>query len=113
MKVEMDRILLDFEGKQVMWPVVRNSEGKIIEPEKPLTMRKACIEALNGQPAGDQADGEERLKRFRIALKIATGGPEVSLAAEEIVKIKELVGKGFVPVIVGRVHELLTEKETA
>ena len=102
MQVDVNVILLDFDSKQI---ILRDPDTK---EQEPLSLRKACIEALNAlNLPGDNLDGEEKLKRFQLALRIASTSP-VELADEERVKIKQLVGKMYSPIVVGRVHELLT-----
>lgn len=45
--------------------------------------------------------GEEKLKRFRLAEKIASQKGDITLTAEEIALIKKLVAKAYNPLIVG------------
>ena len=53
--------------------------------------------------------GEEKLKRYKLAMLIYDNdAPELSI--EDLAKIKELVGKAYVPLIVGQVWSML-EKE--
>ncbi len=71
------------------------------------TVGWACVEALLATYEDEKnLGGEEKIKRHKIAVKIH-GKPEVDLKAEEITKIKNLVGKAFGPLIVGRVFEIL------
>lgn len=51
--------------------------------------------------------GVEKAQRMQLALKITANPREVEVSAEQLAKIKELIGKAFPPLIVGRAYELL------
>ena len=58
----------------------------------------------------DKTTGEMKKKRYLIAKKFYKGGI-VDLSQPEVALINDCVGKGFTPIIVGRVSELLEQTE--
>lgn len=81
--------------------------GPILRPERDFTLRKACTEALQAlNLTGDTQDGEERYKRYLLAVKIMSNdSPDLSI--DEIAKLKRLIGLAFGAVVVGRAYEIL------
>lgn len=57
-------------------------------------------------PNGPQTAGDEKVKRFQLALKIR-GAKDVKLSAEETALIKAQIAKDYPPLIVGRAWALL------
>lgn len=83
---------------------IKNLNNKDIEDnEGVLTLARIATNALL---ANDKVEGTEKMKRFTLATKIHEGGVQ-DLKPEEVTKIKELVGEGFPPLIVGRAYEIL------
>jgi hypothetical protein len=56
--------------------------------------------------------GEEKFKRYALAMKIKDGG-DVSVSAEEVSLLKRLIGKLYTPLVVGRAFPLLDPAEKA
>jgi hypothetical protein len=80
------------------------------ENEKKITLRLIACNALQATFDDERnLSGEEKIKRFNLALKITkTDFPDLS--AEEIAEIKKLIAKGYPPLIVGRCYEILDPK---
>jgi hypothetical protein len=98
MKIDFFKQLLDMDNKPIM-------ETK----DKPLLLDKVCVNALLQEVPNEQTTGEAKLLRFKLAKKIY-GVSEVEVTAEEIVLIKDRVGKQYLPLIVGQVYEILEGK---
>lgn len=94
MLIDMEQIILDFQGNQIK------------RLDKPFTLRDACQEALAAsyQDEGNLS-GPEKFNRFNLGLKLSAA--QVNLTIEEMSKIKELVGKAFGSIVVGRVYNFL------
>lgn len=107
MKVLITTVLHDLDGIPLRDAKLVDSEGRVLRPERDFTLRKACTEALQAMNlTGDTQDGEERFKRYLLALKImADDSPDLS--ADEVVKLKRLIGLSFSSTVVGRAYELL------
>lgn len=77
--------------------------GKPVE----TTLGGVCeVALLSPYPDEPNLSGEDKVKRFSLAVKIRDK-KDVSLAAEEIALIKKLVAKAFPPLYVGLVWQLL------
>ena len=107
MKVNVTTVLHDIEGLPLRDAAIKDTEGRILRPERDFTLRKACTEALQAlNLSGDTPDGEERYLRYRLAIKIMSDDSP-DLSAEEIVKLKKLIGLAFGAIVVGRAYEIL------
>jgi hypothetical protein len=107
LRVNVLTVLLDIEGIPLRDAAIKDTEGKVLRPERDFTLRKACTEALqtNGL-AGDTLDGEERYRRYQLAIRIMSeDSPDLS--AEEVAKLKRLIGLAFGAIVVGRAYEIL------
>jgi hypothetical protein len=96
MKINFEQTLKDMDGKDI-------TEGK---EKKVLTLDKVCVNALLSENQDDRQSGEDKLKVFQLAKKIYGAG-EVEVTAEEIVLIKNKVGRFYLPLVVGQVYEIL------
>lgn len=88
---------------------VLDMDDNPVQKEKgiPLLLKDVAITALNGNYADEQSlSGEEKFKRFDLAMKVNKGG-EQDYTPEEIVLIKRIIGKAYGPLIVGRAFEVL------
>lgn len=72
-----------------------------------LTLKRAMVNALQAIFEDERGlDGEKKLERWKLAMKIHLGG-EVDLTTDEIVLVKRLVGKLYGPSVVGPVWTAL------
>lgn len=95
MKVDFSTAILDLTGK----PLVEN--------ENPITLGSISCTALTAlAPDESQLAAATKVSRFRLALIASTGG-EQDITPEQLVELKDLVGKLFAPLVVGRVYEIL------
>lgn len=89
MKVDVDTTLKHIDGNDL-----------------PLTLKKACIEALMAQTQDDRASGEVKFKRYELAVKVNSGAT-VDISPEEAAMLKDLIGKVYGPGVVGPAYKLL------
>lgn len=99
---------IDFNQK------LKNLDGSVIkETDKKdsadVTLKLVCIVALTAIIRGEQVDGTEKYKRWKLTGKIDKGG-KIKLTTDEISYIKELIGKVHGVVITGQSYDML-EKE--
>lgn len=81
--------------------------NEIKEENVNITMKKLCANALGGVFQDENnLSGEEKFKRYELALKIMRGG-EVDILPEEITLLKKLTGKMYSTFVVGRIYEFL------
>ena len=92
----LDVVLRDLEGKEII-----DSE----DTKRPVLARTIIINALMATYKDENPSGEEKVRRYKLAMLLHGGSHELS--AEDIVLIKTLVGKGWGPIIVGQIYDLL------
>lgn len=92
MKIDVTQSILGLDGKPV---------------SEDATLRKVCTESLLGVMKGDDAmGGADKAKLFSLAMQIEQeDAPDLSI--EDWGKIKDRIGRGFAPLIVGRAYELI------
>lgn len=103
MQINVMQILTDLDGKDIHNPV-RN--GETIEAI-PVTLRYVFLEALLGMDQDEKGlSGADRYARYKLAEKIKEGD-RVEVSIEEIKMMKDVAGKKFTPLVVGRVWDIL------
>lgn len=96
MQVNLNKAILDIEGKPIR------------DGEEELNVRKCLVGSLLNSPDGQQIEGQEKQKRFALALRLQNQKDEnINLTAEQIVLLKKVVGHSFAPLLVGRLYEEL------
>lgn len=103
MKVLLNQTLADIEGK-----AIPQSEQ---EKNVFLTLKKVIINALLGNYQDEvNLSGEEKLKRWEMALAVKATESTIDFKSEDIALIKKLVTKLYAVTIVGQAWKML-EKE--
>ena len=98
--IKMNQELKDLDGNTIPGP----KEGK------KLTLLDVCRTGLLSYD--EKMAGEKKYENFKLAKKLEDApAAGVELTAEEITNIKQLVGKGQFPLIVGIVWDLLEGKD--
>lgn len=73
-----------------------------------LTLGTAACEALLSTYQGeDSLSGNEKADRWAIAITIKRSSGIVDVTSENIIKIKDLIGKRFPAMVVGQAFEIL------
>ena len=96
MKIDFSQELLNLKGEPLLDQ----------DTNKPVTLSIVCVEALLAVDKTAVVEGVEKLSRYNLALAIHKGDKD-SLTAEEVVLLKELVGKYYSTIIVGQVYTML------
>lgn len=100
MKRNLNQPINDMNGIPITEP---HAEGA-----RTVTVKKIAVDALLANYEDERnLSGEDKVKRFRLAQKIHVAEDEIEITAEEISLIKRLVGKGYAPLAVGQVFDLL------
>jgi hypothetical protein len=88
--------------------VIRDLKGEVIKDGKnDLTLSTVCCGALlTPLPDETNLSADEKVRRFKLAVKLCDGGQQ-DLSSEEITMLKQLVGKVYPPLTVGRAFEIL------
>lgn len=101
---------------------VLNLDGEVMKDEKgvQLTVRSVLINALVTPAVEKGAQGmqqeilapKEKFERYELARKIKNAKGEIESVAEEVVKLKAVVGKLYTsPLLVGFIYNVLDGKE--
>lgn len=73
------------------------------EAKKPITLKIALVDALGAMFEDERSlDGEEKLKRFKLSLKVFNHA-EVELNSGETELLKKVVGKMYAPAVSGMI----------
>lgn len=96
MKYTLATQLMHLDGKTP----IADGQGAV------LTFKGICAYALVQSPDKEPA---EKYKCFALAVKLETGQESVDLSAEEVSRLKRLIGEQMPPVVVGRMYDLLDQ----
>lgn len=81
--------------------------NKVMTGDRPMTLGRVVAEALLVSGEADRnVGGEEKLRRFNLAQKVAGGG-EVSLPVEDLAYIKQRIGVVCTAWTVGQAWKIL------
>jgi len=76
----------------------------------PMTLGSVAVNALLLNFPNDQTPVDEKVWRWKLALKIH-GGSEVTIGLEDAALIKKMIGTAYGPLVVGQAFAML-EKST-
>jgi len=96
MKIDFSKKFKNFNGE-----ILKDSQS-----QKELTLLDICVESLMAIDPKEPIDGSEKVKRYNLACDIHSKRKD-SLLAEEIVLLKDLIGKYFTTIIVGQAVPML------
>jgi len=106
MKIDVTQQLRSIEGEPLATPETTCPQcGQAMETS-PVTVRQVATGALMAQRRDEETSGEEKVRRYALAVKIH-GEDDPDLRAEDVALVKELVGKSYGPLVVGQVWSML------
>ena len=95
-------------------PILDLNEKTIPHPQREGEHYTLCDVALSALMASYEDEksltGKDKADRMQLALKINKRPKEVDLTVEQLALLKQLIGKGFGPLVVGRAYELLEQE---
>lgn len=129
----MAKINMDYEFKTFDGESVPRDSGKTKKVKKgneeieeavleDTTLKHVCMDALlnpevelgpDGKPRPVDISGQKKFDRWALATKINNANGVINLKSEEITLLKNLIGKGFGPIVVGPAWDVLEGKGTA
>jgi hypothetical protein len=115
MKVKVSSILKNVYGEplksQRKKPRTKAEQKAGKSPEfEGMTLKDVMVNSLLGEYEGEKLTGEDKLKRYKLAMKVQDAKAEAELTTTEIAEIKELIGKSWSPLISGQAWELIEPK---
>lgn len=97
MKIKIKEPILDYEGKEIKQP----------PEDKTLTFFDVFINSLNSQMNGEPPlPAETKNKIYQISKKIYASD-EPNFTPDQLLLIKERVGKAYAPMVYGKVCEII------
>lgn len=104
--------ILDLNNKPVIDDTVCPADSSGKRPcTTEVTLGDISVRSLMAIVQDEQnLAGEEKFKRFVLAMKIKDGG-EIAVSAEDVALLKKLIGKIYSPLVVGRAFPLLDPGE--
>ena len=79
--------------------------------DKDFELQPAMINALLHFNPQTNVSGIDKYTRYKLAIRVDSATGIVELSAEEISLIKQLTGEIYIPVAVGRIWDLLEERQ--
>lgn len=109
MKIDFNQELKAIDGETLL-RTKRNRTTNAME-EVPATFQWAAVEALlTVQQNENNISGEDKAKRYDLALKIQEAKGPLDLPVEDVAFLKKLCDAHFTPLIVGQTRRLLDAK---
>lgn len=94
-KIDFTTVLTDLDGKPIA-----------DKDAPPVTLGDVTANALFASYRDEQPSGQDKVKRWTLALRVHKA-QAAELTADEIKLIKDLIGKGYGPLIVGQAWQIL------
>lgn len=104
-----EHLLRDLAGSEIYPQKIEN--GNVVEDKSKGPLTISGVVTTNLLAEDQKATPEERFNNFRLALKIKEAKGEIDLTIEEIAVIKKKIGDNPMPLVVGRVWEVLEALE--
>lgn len=87
---------------------LKNIAGKTLKNEgKDITLKDVSINALLGNYQDEKIDGNEKLKRFMLAMKISEAKDELELENDDITLVRDLIAKGYSTLVTARAWQIV------
>jgi len=108
MKVDFSQELKTIEGE----PLLRSRRDRKTDTnvEVTATLQWVVVEALLTVQANETLTGEEKARRYALALKVQEAKAPLELPVEDVALAKKLVDAHFMPLIVGQARLMLDAK---
>ena len=85
---------------------LKTLDGALItEGDKVITLKRVCQTALLGQYQQEQADGQEKARRWLLATTLKDD--ELDITPEDAALLKKVIGYAYTPLVVGQAYEML------
>jgi hypothetical protein len=95
MKIDFSALILDLE------------KTPLKDGDNDVTLGSvSCTALLATYPNETDLSGDEKVKRYRLALAASEGG-EQEIKVEDAALLKKLIAKAYAPLVVGRAYEII------
>lgn len=108
MNIDFSAILYDLEGNPIKKDIEEvDPDGKLVKPATIATLGTLAVEALLAQFRDETSlSAIEKVRRFRLAESICNAS-SIDIPIEDIALIKQLIGKAYPPLLVGRAFQII------
>lgn len=110
MKIKISTILKNIYGEPLKSPRKKPQSKGSEKPEEnlDLTLREIMVNSLLSEFQDEKGlSGEDKLKRYRLAMNIQDAMVEIDLDSKQVVEIKGLIAKGWSSLVSGQAWELI------
>lgn len=97
MKIDFSVILMGID---------ENPMKRRLGSDEIATLKDIAFDALLSIMEGDRSSGEEKFRRYELAMKIKNE-KDVDLPIEDVALIKKLIGSMYSPLVVGQAWKVL------
>jgi len=108
MNIKFSQELKTIEGDSLQRS--RRKGDEIVEV--PATLRWAAVEALLTTASNEKTTGEEKARRYELAIRIQEAHEDLDLSVDDISFIKNLCDAHFPPLVMGQTRRMLEGKTT-
>ncbi len=85
--------------------------GELLKSDgRALLLSEACAESLMFEPALPSLSGAEKVKRYKLAMRLIEGGQQ-DVSEDERERILASSEKRWAPLVYGQIHEALEDTE--
>ena len=109
MKIDFNQELKTIEGDTLKRNKMLDGGTSV---HVPATLKWAAIEALLSSLPEEKTSGEEKGRRYELALRIQEAAEPLDLSIEDIACVKKLCDANFAPLIVGQTRRMLEGAKT-
>ncbi|MFA5406948.1 MAG: hypothetical protein WC307_06350 [Candidatus Nanoarchaeia archaeon] len=76
-----------------------------------MLLSDVCINSLMTVSKDEKPDGRKSIQKYNLASKISKANGKIVVKLDELVLLKECIGKFYAPLVIGRAFELLCPEE--
>ena len=110
---DLNKVFKTLDGRNMTMNVMDDEQGSLGGQKitkKDLTLREVVTNSLLAPPPQgqrEQMDGNEKARRYYLAMEIHKSKKQVELSVDDIKLIKDEIGRVYPPLIVGQAFEIL------
>ena len=109
MKIKINSIMKNVYGEPLKSQRKKERSKKSDKPVEfeDMLLKDAMVNSLLAEIKDDPLTGDEKLERYRLAMKIQDAKTDLDLTSKEIVLIKDMIAKVWSPLISGQAWEMI------
>jgi len=114
---DLDKVFKFLDGRNMTVNIMEDEKGSIggqKVTKKDLTLREVITNSILAPPdrsrqqhPPDPMDGNEKARRYFLAIEIHKTKNQIELSVDDVKLIKDEIGRVYPPLIVGQAYEIL------